>query len=176
MAGTTLAAVLACDGATTVTFGSAMEVEINGVVQSFAKDETFNAPDGPCIYRMRPVLSDGQRTFAVKRDSAYIYPVRGDGNWVRVALPDDGSSVTLTGISVKAVYYVDAEHGNDDWDGTADYEHRDEPSGKGPKLSLKAVNSVVASGSDSSGYPIVIAAPGVYSNGVTTTSGGESVP
>ena len=175
LASATLAAVFACDGATTVTFGSAMEVEINGEIRQFAQNETFNAPDGPYVYKMRPVLSEGQRTFAVKRDTAFIYPVRGDGNWVRVSLPDDGSSVTLKGIKVKTVYYVDAEHGNDDWDGTADYEHRDEPSGKGPKLSLKAVNNVVASGTDSSGYPIVIAAPGVYSNGVTTTSGSEQV-
>ena len=33
-------------------------------------------------------------------------------------------------------YYVDANNGNDDWDGTADYEHRDETINKGPRKTL----------------------------------------
>ena len=159
-----------CYGGNTVTFGSAMEVEVNGAIQQFAQNATFNVPDGPCVYKMRPVLNAGERTYAIKgNDIVYRYPVRGDGNWVRVAFADNDAAVTLTGIKVKAVYYVDAEHGNDSWDGTADYENRDESAGHGPKLSLQAAHDAAATGTDSAGYPIVIAAPGLYTNGVTTT-------
>ncbi len=163
-----LAAATAAFGATTtVKFGSAMDVEIDGVVHSFASDATFNAPDGPHVYKMRPVLSAGERTFGIQgseANDAWRYPLYGDGNWVRVALPDDGSVVKLYGRKATGIYYVDAVHGNNDWDGTADYEHRDEAINKGPKLTLQAAHDV-AEGS----YPIVLAAPGIYDKGVTNT-------
>ena len=41
-----LIAALACNGATTVKFGSAMEVEIDGVAVPYEKNATFVAPDG----------------------------------------------------------------------------------------------------------------------------------
>ena len=162
-----LAVAFVAEGATTVKFMTAMEVEIDGVVQSFASDATFNAPDGPHVYKMRPVLSAGERTFGIQgseANDAWRYPLYGDGNWVRVALPDDGSVVKLYGRKATGIYYVDAVHGNNDWDGTADYEHRDEAINKGPKLTLQAAHDV-AEGS----YPIVLAAPGIYDKGVTNT-------
>ena len=165
-----LAAAITARGSTTVTFDSAMEVEVNGQVRSFAKDDTFDATAVPCIYRMRPVLAEGERTFGVKYNDVFLYPVFGEGNWVRVALPDDGSTVTVKGVKVKQVWYVDAEHGNDDWDGTTDYANRDESLNKGPKLSLQSVHNAAVEGTDSSGYPLVLAASGIYSNGVSYTS------
>ncbi|MBQ2630374.1 MAG: hypothetical protein IJG13_11915, partial [Kiritimatiellae bacterium] len=165
-----LSAAFVCQGALSVKFGSAMEVEIDGEVQTFAKNSTFTPTAVPCLYKMRPAISPGESTFAVVGDDAAgpRYPTYDDGNWVRVALSGD-AQVTLTGYKVSNVYYCDAERGNDTWDGTTDYEHRDEPNKKGPKQSLQAAHDGVASGSADSGYPLVLVAPGVYSNGVTTT-------
>lgn len=102
-----------------------MEVEIDGQVQTFAKDATFVPTAIPCVYKMRPAgLSAGQRTFAVtgtdqiRGANVYRFPVYGDGNWVRVALdpyPSSDTTVTLTGIKATGGFYVDAEHGDDDW-------------------------------------------------------------
>ncbi len=170
-------------GTLTVQFGSAMDVEVDGVVQTFAKNATFTPTAIPCIYRMRPAgLAEGERTFAVEgseqvrgNDVYRRFPQYGEGNWVRVALdpyPASDTTVTLTGYKTSNFYYADAEHGNDDWDGTADYEHRDEASNKGPKKSLQAAHDA-ASGD----YPIVFAAPGVYDTGVATNySSGTSNP
>ena len=167
-----LIAALACNGATTVKFGSAMEVEIDGVAVPYEKNATFVAPDGLHVYRMRPQLNAGERTYGIKGTehsyTASRFPLHGESdNWVPVALPDDGSTVTLTGCKVSNTYYVDAEHGNDAWDGTTDYAHRDENLGKGPKRSLQAAHDCAEEGSDSAGYPIVLASPGVYDEGVT---------
>lgn len=121
---------------------------------------------------MRPQLNAGERTYGIKGTehsyTASRFPLHGESdNWVPVALPDDGSTVTLTGCKVSNTYYVDAEHGNDAWDGTTDYAHRDENLGKGPKRSLQAAHDCAEEGSDSAGYPIVLASPGVYDEGVT---------
>ena len=59
-------------------------------------------------------------------------------------------------------YYVDANNGNDDWDGTADYEHRDESISKGPKKTLVAALAISGLGSGD----VVYAAEGYYTNGV----------
>lgn len=171
-----------CGGTLTVQFSSAMEVEIDGAVQSFAANATFMPTAIPCIYKMRPVLAEGERTFGIKGsedirggDLLWRFPQYGDGNWVRVALnpyPSSDTTVTLTGYKTSNFYYVDAENGNDDWDGTADYEHRDEANKKGPKKSLQAAHDV-ATGT----RPIVFAAPGVYSTGVATNyNSGTSYP
>ena len=95
-----LAAVFACQGALSVKFGSAMEVEIDGEVQTFANNAVWEPPaKAPCIYRMRPVLASGQRTFSIKGDDAtgsdggtYRFPQYGEGNWVRVALGGDSQA------------------------------------------------------------------------------------
>lgn len=161
-------------GAPKVKFGSAMEVEVDGVVRSFAANATFTPTAVPCVYRMRPAnLANGERTFAIKGtdvirggDPCWRFPQYGDGNWVRVALDpyaDAGTTVTLTGYKTSNFFYVDAERGSDGWDGTTDYEHRDEPNNHGPKKSLQAANDA-ATGS----CPIVFAAPGVYNTGVAT--------
>ena len=172
----TFVAVFACQGALSVKFGSAMEVEIDGEVQTFANGAVWTPPaKEPCIYRMRPVLAAGERTFSIKGDDAtgsdggtYRFPQYGEGNWVRVALGGD-SQVTLTGYKVSNIYYADAEHGDDDWDGTTDYAHRDESAvpKKGPKKTLQAAHNGAASGSSTAGFPIVLVAPGVYDEGVT---------
>ena len=111
-------------GTLTVKFGSAMEVEIDGKVQSFAKNATFTPMAVPCIYKMRPAgLIDGQRTFTItgtdqiRGQSFYRFSQYGDGNWVRVALdcyPAQDTTVTLTGYKATGIFYADAEHGNDD--------------------------------------------------------------
>ena len=158
----------------TVKFGSAMEVEIDGAVRKFAKGETFDPTAIPCLYRMRPAnMSENERTFCIEgtefirgKDVYRRFPQYGEGNWVRVALdpyPVDDTTVTLTARKTSNFFYVDAEHGNDDWDGTADYDHRDEQSLKGPKKTLQAAHDA-ATGD----YPIVFAAPGVYDSGVAT--------
>ena len=47
----TLAAAFACHGALSVKFGSAMEVEIDGEVQTFANGAVWTTPTNvPCIY------------------------------------------------------------------------------------------------------------------------------
>ena len=161
-------------GTLTVKFGSAMEVEIDGAVQSFTKNATFTPTAIPCIYKMRPAnMAEGERTFGIGSDvkisgtyNHWRFPQYGDGNWVRVALdpyPESDNTVTLTGYKTSNFFYVDAEHGNDTWDGTTDYEHRDESNDKGPKKSLQAANDA-ATGN----YPIVLAAPGIYNTGVAT--------
>ena len=176
-------AITAYGGTLTVKFGSAMDVEIDGVVHSFAKNDTFTPTTIPCIYKMRPGdMGANDRTFAITGTDKivdanfYRMPMYGEGNWVRVALDpytNVSTTVTLTGIKATGVFYVDAENGDDDLDGTADDEHRDTSTGKGPKKTLKAAYDAVTGS-----YPIVLAAPGFYSNGVAvasyTTSGKTS--
>ena len=116
-------------GTLTVQFGSAMEVEIDGVVQSFDKNATFAPTNIPCIYKMRPAnLAEGERTFAIEgtetirgSDVYRRFPQYGDGNWVRVGLdlyPASDTTVTLTGYKTSNFYYVDATNGDDDWEGS----------------------------------------------------------
>ena len=167
----TMMTALACEGAFTIKFGSAMEVIEGGVTNFYAQNDTIVPTAVPCLYMMRMGgLAEGEKTYCVNgSDNFSRFPMYGDGDWVRVAVAgDDETTVTLTGRKVKQTYYVDAEHGKDDWDGTADYEHRDESTRKGPKQSLQAAHDAVAAGSDAAGYPLILAAPGVYSNGVTT--------
>ena len=54
--------------------------------------------------------------------------------------------------------YVDANNGNDDWDGTADYEHRDETINKGPRKTLVGAMEIQGLGAGD----VVHAAEGVY--------------
>ena len=168
-----LATALAAQGAFTVKFGSEMDVEIDGEVQTFAKNAIFDHTAVPCVYKMRPTAARNGRTFCIasnRHESDCRFPQYGDGNWVRVALAGtNGAAITITGSAAGNVYYADAEHGNDEWDGTADYEHRDETAKKGPKQSLQAAHDA-AEGTN----PIVLVAPGVYSNGVTEVSGETS--
>ena len=77
--------------------------------------------------------------------------------------------MTVKAVIATGVIYADAEHGNDDWDGSADYEHRDEPNNKGPKQSLQAAYDAATMD-----YEIVYAAPGTYSNGVATVTATKS--
>ena len=175
LAATAVAATLN-GGVTTVKFGSDMEVEVDGTVQTFAANATFTPTAIPCVYRMRPAgMAEGERTFAIAsgetvrdNDVLWRFPQYGEGNWVRVALnpyPASDTTVTLTGYKTSNFYYVDAENGNDDWDGKTDYANRDEPNKRGPKKSLQAANDA-ATGS----YPIVFAAPGVYNTGLPRTT------
>ena len=159
-------------GELSVKFNSAMEVEIDGEVRSFKNGSVWTDPEKG-IYRMRPVLATGERTFGIEGNAStamHYFPQYGEGNWVRVSLAGD-EQVTLTGYKASKIYYADAEHGNDDWDGTTDYKHRDETASpkKGPKKTLQAACDGAASGSSSSGFPIVLVAPGVYKEGGTTT-------
>ena len=88
----TLAAAFACHGALSVKFGSAMEVEIDGEVRTFSSGSVWEPPAKvPCIYKMRPVLAAGERTFNIESTVApqYNYPQYGEGNWVRIALADN---------------------------------------------------------------------------------------
>ena len=163
---TTLATAISCQGALSVKFGSAMEVEIGGEVRSFANGAVWSDPEKR-IYRMRPVLAAGERTFCVGGNAStpiHYFPQYGEGNWARVSLAGD-EQVTLTGYKTSNIYYADAEHGNDDWDGTADYEHRDETASpkKGPKKTLQAACD------GASGRALVLVAPGIYNEGVTNT-------
>ena len=180
-------ACMASAGTLTVEFGSAMEVEFDGEVQKFAKGATFVPVAIPCLYRMRPVLAEGERTFAIEgseiirknggdsEDKCWRFPQYGEGNWVRVALdpyPVNDTTVTLTAHKTSNFFYVDAKRGNDSWDGTADYDHRDEQSLKGPKKTLQASHDA-ATGD----YPVIFAAPGNYDQGTATNySSGTSNP
>ena len=167
-------AAFACEaGVLTVKFGTEMEVEIGGEVRKFAKNDTFVPTAIPCIYRMRPVLAEGERTFAIYGNDSIKgnerncrFPLLGEGNWVRVALdpyPAEDRTVELDAIKATGVFHVDAENGNDGWDGSADFENRDEDKGIGPKKSLQAANDA-ATGD----FPIVLAAPGTYDTGCAT--------
>ena len=184
--GCLFASVIACAmtsfaaGTLTVQFGSAMDVIEGNVTNSYAKGATFTPTAIPCIYKMRMGgLAAGQSTFdivgsdIIRTDYPHArFPQDGDDGWIRVALnpyPSSDTNITLTAYKVCNVYYVDAQHGSNTWDGTTDYEHRDEANNHGPKQSLQAVYDVTTTGSDKIGYPIVYVAPGVYSNGVTTT-------
>lgn len=170
----------ASGGTLTVKFARATEVEIDGVVQSFAANSTFTPTAIPCIYKMRPAgLSSDQRTFAIVsdgnydaiKDTNYRIPCLGDGNWVRVALnpyPAADTNVTLTAYKVNKVYYVDEKNGSDTYDGTA--ATHEENTDHGPKATLQAAHDVAATGSDANGYPVVLVAPGFYSNEVHTAS------
>lgn len=154
----------------TIEFGSAMEVEGVG---TFAKGEFLFPEAEPCIYRMRPVLAAGERTFAIAGtdqiygQNHYRFPVRGDGDWVRVALAGAENSYTLTAYKATDVRYADPVRGKDTWDGTTDWEHRDEIREIGPKLTLQAACDV-STGS----CPIVSAAAGFYTNAVTRIEDG----
>ena len=169
----TVASMSVCEGGTlTVKFKSAMKVEIDGEVREFAVNDTFTPTAIPCIYRMCPVLAEGERTFTVygndniRGERNCRFPLRGEGNWVRVALdpyPVEDKTVELTAVKATGVYYVDAANGNDEWDGTTDYENRIEEQNVGPKKSLQAANDA-ATGD----FPIVLAAPGVYDSGTAT--------
>ena len=161
-------AAFTCEGALSLKFKTAMQVEIDGVVQTFNANATYTPPSSPCFYKMRPVLAEGERTYGIKAsDNGYCrFPQYGEGNWVRMAIAGS-SSVDVTAYKVSNVYYADAEHGNNDWDGTTDYENRDESLLKGPKKTLQAAHDVAAKGSESAGYPIVLVAPGTYNSNVT---------
>jgi len=174
-----VASMSVCEGGTlTVKFKSAMKVEIDGEVREFASGDTFVPTAIPCIYKMSPVLAEGERTFAIvgndyiRNDDKIVeplncrFPLRNEGNWVRVALdpyPVEDKTVELTAVKATGVYYVDAAKGNDEWDGTADYENRNEELKKGPKKSLQAAHDA-ATGD----YPIVLAASGAYNTGCAT--------
>ena len=74
------------------------------------------------------------------------------------------SAVILSAVCHGAnVWYVDANNGNDLWDGTTST--RDEGAGTGPKKTLAAVMSCIKA------YDTVYAAPGFYSNGTVTVDG-----
>ena len=61
-----VASMSVCEGGTlTVKFKSAMKVEIDGEVREFAVNDTFTPTAIPCIYRMCPVLAEGERTFTI---------------------------------------------------------------------------------------------------------------
>ena len=67
MLSTLFAVTMVFGATTTVKFGSAMDIEIDGVVHSFVKDDTFTPTAIPCIYKMRMGgLAEGGRTFAIK--------------------------------------------------------------------------------------------------------------
>ncbi|MBO5940306.1 MAG: hypothetical protein J6R18_03810, partial [Kiritimatiellae bacterium] len=77
-----LAMAYAGYGALSVKFGSAMEVEIDGEVRSFASGDVWSDPEKR-IYRMRPVLAAGERTFCVGGNAStamHYFPQYGEGN------------------------------------------------------------------------------------------------
>ncbi|MBR6587653.1 MAG: hypothetical protein IKK82_09550, partial [Kiritimatiellae bacterium] len=61
-------------------------------------------------------------------------------------------------------WYVDAENGNDSWDGTADFENANPASNVGPKKTLGVFTSIVSEGDT------IYVAPGYYTNGVSSAS------
>ena len=179
------AGVASATGTLTVKFGSAMEVIEGGVTNTYAQNATFTPTAIPCIYMMRPAnMAEGERTFGIKGtediragDVFWRFPQYGDGNWVRVALdpyPAEDTTVTLTGYKTPNFFYADAEHGNDDWDGSTATIPTQEviDSGgtiPGPKKSLQAAHDA-ATGT----RPIIFAAPGVYNTGVATNYSSET--
>ena len=63
----------------------------------------------------------------------------------------------------ETTWYVDAEHGNDSWNGKADYANAVPASNVGPKKTLAVFTELVRSGDT------IYAAPGWYTNGVVTS-------
>ena len=63
----------------------------------------------------------------------------------------------------ETTWYVDAEHGNDSWNGKADYANAVPASNVGPKKTLAVFTDLVRSGDT------IYAAPGWYTNGVVTS-------
>ena len=79
---------------------------------------------------------------------------------VRLAL------VALAGVAMQSfatTWYVDAENGNDDWNGLADLANAVPASNVGPKKTLAVFTDLVRSGDT------IYAAPGWYTNGVVTS-------
>ena len=152
-----LVSAFACQGALSVQFKSAMEVEIDGEVRSFANGAVWSDPEKR-IYKMRPVLPEGGRTFGIEGNGTTVmhyFPQYGEGNWVRVSLSGD-EQVTLTGYKVSNIYYADVV---------------------GPKKTLQAACDGATAGGQTVGYPLVLVAPGIYSEGgATTYSSGTSYP
>ena len=62
-------AAFTCEGALSLKFKTAMQVEIDGVVQTFNANATYTPPSSPCFYKMRPVLAEGERTYGIKAGS-----------------------------------------------------------------------------------------------------------
>ena len=105
MAMATLVSAFACQGALSVKFNSAMEVERGGQVRSFANGAVWSDPEKR-IYKMRPVLPEGGRTFGIEGNGSTVmhyFPQYGEGNWVRVSLAGD-EQVTLIGYKASNIY------------------------------------------------------------------------
>lgn len=121
--------------------------------------------------KVKPILGEGETMYGLYSDSEnndgkanYRIPMM-DG-YVRIfANPDPDFEILLRVQKVKYKYYVDAENGNDDWDGTS----ATFVSGTtGPKKTLAGV-CAVANGNN---YNLVYVAPGVYDDGTCD----ETVP
>ena len=79
---------------------------------------------------------------------------------VRLAL------AALAGVALPSfatTWYVDAENGNDSWNGLADFANAVSASNVGPKKTLAVFTDLVRSGDT------IYAAPGWYTNGVVTS-------
>lgn len=72
-----------------------------------------------------------------------------------------GCALAAFSVSAANDWYVDANYGNDEWDGSCKYADRDEDAKKGPKLTLKAAMEIPALANDD----VVHAARGVYDKG-----------
>ena len=154
-------------GASLTFSGRSYEVQGYG---TFGAGETLCPTSVPAALYIRPVLSEGQHLWGLsagdKLNSTVYYRQPLADGWVPFApFASAESNMTVTAQLATGVWYADAEHGNDDWDGTADYAHRDESNNIGPKQTLQAAHDA-ATGN----YPLVYAAPGVYSNGFTTVT------
>ena len=154
-------------GASLTFSGRSFEVQGYG---TFNAGETLCPTSVPAAFYIRPVLSEGEHLWGLTggdrlSSTAYYRQPLADG-WVPFStFASAESNMTVTAVLATGVWYADAEHGNDEWDGTADYAHRDESNNVGPKQTLQAAHDA-ATGN----RPIVYAAPGVYSNGVATVT------
>ena len=159
----------------TLTFSgrSFLVKDINGTERTYAAGESLCPTSTPAVFYIKPVLSEGEHLWGLTGGDKYggilLYRQPLADGWIPFApFASAESNMTVEAKLATGVWYVDAEHGNDDWDGTADYEHRDEANNVGPKQSLQAAHDAV-----SGGNPLVYAAPGVYSNGVSTVTSGS---
>ena len=147
--------------------------DASGNEHTYAAGESLCPTQEPAVFYIKPLLSEGEHLWGLTggdnygSNGLYYRQPLADG-WIPFApFASAESNMTVSVQLATGVWYVDAEHGNDDWDGTADYEHRDESVGKGPKQSLQAAHDAV-----SGSKPLVYVAPGVYSNGVSTVTSG----
>ena len=136
--------------------------------RTYAAGETLTPTSQPALFYLKPVLNEGEHLWgisagdALPNDSKLFYRVPRLDGWVPFSpFPSPASNMTVKAQIASEVIYVDPVNGNNDYDGTAAV--HEQGTDHGPKETLQAANDAATQS-----FALVLAAPGIYSNGVTT--------